>query len=158
MPPRKRRQGGSKGNQSRHSTETLLDLPLPALALIYQHGDDDTRQALFGVSTGCRDLVLREAKLIQLQLPSTIPTAARKCLARLLHRACTHSVWSLTLCLVFSEVQQQSSRLLADLLEPGIQQSGWTSVATVGLHVRKAEGRCRHDDRWLTCLAYNPLF
>jgi hypothetical protein len=141
MPPRKkRRKGDSKGSQSRHSTSLLPDLPLPALALIYQHCDDDSRKALLRVSAGCRDWVLREARSINLQLARTITTAARKPLARLLNRACTQSASSLTLCLDFTYTEHQGSRsrLLADLLKPGIQQSGWDSVGTLELYVRKA--------------------
>jgi hypothetical protein len=137
MPPRKkRRKGDSKGDQ--HSTSLLLDLPLPALALIYQHCDYDTRKALLGVSAGCWDWVMREAKAIKLQIPSTITAAARKLLARLLNRACSLSTCSLTLHLYLMEVEGQQSRLLADLLKPGIQQSGWLSVGTLYLHVRHA--------------------
>jgi hypothetical protein len=136
MPPRKRRKNGSsKGNQNRRSINLLLDLPLPALALIYHHCTVRSRNALLRVSTGCRDLVLREARSINLQLPSTITTAARKPLARLLNRACNLSAGSLMLCLDFSWMQ--GSKIgLADLLKAGIQQSGWSTVATLVLEVR----------------------
>jgi hypothetical protein len=136
MPPRKkRRKGDSKGDQ--HSTSLLTDLPLPALALIYQHCDDESRRALLGVSVGCWDWVLREARSISLELPTTVTTAARKPLARLLHRAGNVSACSLTLCLDCSMVEHQSSRsrLLADLLKPS-QQSGWASVSKLVLKVR----------------------
>jgi hypothetical protein len=136
MPPRRKRKAGSKGNQSRHSIN-LLDLPLPALALIYQHCDDAARKALLCVSAGCQEWVLREARSIKLVLPSTSTTATRKPLARLLNRACNASACSLTLCLDIRHVgDQQDSGLVADLLQPGIQQSGWASVAKLVLQVR----------------------
>jgi hypothetical protein len=120
----------------------LVDLPLPALALIYQHCDHASRKTLPRVSAGCRNWVLREARLIVLKLPSTTTTAARKPLARLLNGACTESTCSLTLWLDFSRLvgphKSSLNRLLADLLEPSIQQSGWASVATLVLTVRRA--------------------
>jgi hypothetical protein len=134
MPPRKRRKSGSKGDHSRHSIN-LLDLPLPALALIYQHCSTG-RKALLGVSAGCRDWVLREARSIVLRAPSTFQTATRKPLARLLNRACNTTACSLTLILNFREVEHQS-RLLADLLKHGSQQSGWASVTKLVLEVRE---------------------
>jgi hypothetical protein len=84
-------------------------------------------------------LVLSEVRSIKLK-PSIHTTAARKPLAQLLHRACTQSARSLTLCLDFTciEDQQGRNKLLADLLGPGIQQSGWASVATLVLQVEKA--------------------
>jgi hypothetical protein len=49
--------------------------------------------------------------------------------------------------------QSSNNRLLADLLKPGIQQSGWTSVAKLFLQVRKLLARCSSPgihDRLLT--------
>jgi hypothetical protein len=129
----------SKGSQSRHSTSLLLDLPLPALALIYQHCDDESRKALLRVSAGCRDWVLREARSISIELKPSIIAAARKPLARLLNRACTQSESGLSLCLHFGHHEGQTSKLLADLLKPGIQQSGWVSVAKLVLKVSCSE-------------------
>jgi hypothetical protein len=74
-----------------------------------------------------------------LKLPINCSTAARKPLARLLNRACTlGSTCSINLCLDFSSVEDQESRLLTDLLDAGIQQSGWASVSKLVLQVRKA--------------------
>jgi hypothetical protein len=136
MPPRKRRRRASKGNQSSHSA--LLDLPLPALALIHHHCNARARKALFAVSSGCFDWVLREARSIKLELPKTVTTAARKTLPRLLHRACSLSACSLKLSLDLTQPEGSKNGLLADLLEPGIQQSGWAGVANLVLEVRKA--------------------
>jgi hypothetical protein len=133
MPPRKKRKSGS---QSRRS---ILDLPLSALALIYKHCDAAARKALLAVSRGCRNWVLREARSIKLILPYNSTTAARKPFTRLLNRACSLSACRLKLCLDFRQVgHQQSRRLLADLLEAGIQQSGWASVTQLVLQVRTA--------------------
>jgi hypothetical protein len=141
MPPRNRRKNDSKGSQeSRHSICLLLDLPLPALAQIYQSCNQlATRKALLAVSRGCRDLVLREARGIQLT-PHCSTAAERKPVARLLNRACNLTAHRLELWLDLRLAghPQSRKRLLADLLEPGIQQSGWASVATLVLYVRKA--------------------
>jgi hypothetical protein len=128
-------QYSGKGNQNRHCMK-LLHLPLPALALIYHHCGCEGRKALLGVSAGCRDWVLRETRSIALKLPTV--TAARKPLARLLNRACNLADRSLGLCLDFRRGGHKKSRLLADLLEPGIQQYGWISVAKLVLKVRRA--------------------
>jgi hypothetical protein len=138
MPPRRRRKDDSKGSQSTHSS--LLDLPLPALSLIYKHCDVRARKALLRVSTGCWGWVVREVRSIDLHLPSTVTAAARKPLARLLHRACNQSACSLALRLNFRFVDWQknsNNTLMADLLKPGIEQSGWPSVAKLELWVRK---------------------
>jgi hypothetical protein len=134
MAPRKRRKYDRKGQQSRQSVNRLLDLPLPALALIYQHCDVLTRGALLRVSAGCRDVVLGEATSIKFR--ANQHQHKRRALARLLHRACNLAAGSLTLSLDLKMVDHGST-LLADLLQPGIQQSGWASVAKLVLRVRK---------------------
>jgi hypothetical protein len=124
-----------------HSISLLHDLPLPALAVIYQHCDGASRTALLRVSAGCLDWVLREARSIVLKVPNRYNTGARKPLARLLNRACTQSAGNLALCMDFSLAGNKKTtrnNQLSDLLEPGIQQSGWTSVATLVLEVRRA--------------------
>jgi hypothetical protein len=117
----------------------LLALPLPALALIYQHSDSASHTAILRASREGRDAVLREARSIKLQVRDGTP-AARKPLVRLLSRACeAASEGRLSLVLNafgFALEGEQSSELLADLLLPAHQAHGWKSVSKLELRVR----------------------
>jgi hypothetical protein len=141
MPPRKKkRAAGNTAVQgaATQSSSPLESLPLTALALIYQHSDASTRSALLRTSKWGRDLVLREAKTIRLTLGNSDTPGGRKPIVRHLNRACNAGEdGRMTLCMDARQVHAQTARnnLLKDLLALGIQQHGWTSVASLMLCV-----------------------
>jgi hypothetical protein len=120
-------------------------LPSPTEPLIYDSIGARGRNSLLAVSRWGRDVILREAQAIYLKLlPSDAEAGANlRPLARLLARACEAAeAGQLSLSLDASMAPpakgSKTSNVLAQLLDVGIKQSGWTTVAELKLRVSKA--------------------
>jgi hypothetical protein len=135
MPPRKKQRAAGK---TAKGSSLVADLPLTAGALIYEYCDAATRNSLLRVSKWGRDLVLREAKTINVRLGNSDTPAARKPLVRLLSRACSdRGDGRLTLSVhgLLGHNQEPQRNLLKDLLAGGTRHCRWTSVSTLKLCV-----------------------
>jgi hypothetical protein len=113
------------------------ELPLPALALIYQYCDAQSHKALLRVARWGRDTVLREASSLQLTLHHADTASTAHHLAALLSRACT-SAEPGQLCVKIQAAgvpkgRDASGLLSALVLRPGSDQGGWPSVRALHL-------------------------
>jgi hypothetical protein len=135
MAPRTRQRTSIAQRSSQGARAGLLDeLPQTAAAVIYQCLDARSRTSLAAVCRWARDLVLREARSLELQVHSS---AARKPLSRLLSRVCSAAQagrLSLTLQAHGFTINSKSN-VLSDLLAPAKQQGGWASVKELALKV-----------------------
>jgi hypothetical protein len=138
MAPSQERANSFQEQADKPVVVSLLELPLPALALIYQCSDAASHSAILGASREGRNAVLREARSVKLQLKDESTPAARRPLVRLLSRACyAAGDGRLSLVLDAMAVEKHHSwKLLPDLLLPAIQANGWTSVSCLELRVR----------------------
>jgi hypothetical protein len=120
---------------SRGSGAGLLEaLPDTAAAVIFQCLDARGLTSLVAVCRWARDLVLREARYVELQVHSKSP---RKPLIRLLNRVCLAALAGrLALSLeAHGFAINSKSNVLSDLLAPAKQQGGWASVKELALKV-----------------------
>jgi hypothetical protein len=101
---------------------SLLDLPLPALALVAEHSKPE--DPLLALSRGCRDAVLSQSKKISLKISSNESSSVAPT-ARLLSRACRTAAKGLHLDLDLTG----NEGILALLLQPAVeQQEAWPNV------------------------------
>jgi hypothetical protein len=138
MPPRKRRKPTrSKPEENNAQGPILLeDLPLVALALIYQHLDNETRKSVLRVSRWGRNLVLREVKAISLELQSRDKATASKPLVRLLGRAISTATPGLSLEVDAAGTWQQPfNGQLPAIVRQAAELPGWASIRELRLKV-----------------------
>jgi hypothetical protein len=108
---------------------SLLDLPLPALALVAEHSKTDgaSGHPLLGIARGCRDTVLYQFKKISLRKAYGTQSSDVAPAARLLNRACCTAQAGLHVDL---DLRGEHEDVLAQLLQPGLEQQegGWPNV------------------------------
>jgi hypothetical protein len=126
----------SSANQSTEDPETkatsLEFLPQPVAALIYSQLDAAGRRALLQVSRWARDVVLREARSISLQVFSRAP---RKPTLQLLETARTSGTVAKLSVAACNFNRNSKNKLFSDLFGPATQQAGWAFVKTLVLKV-----------------------
>jgi hypothetical protein len=134
MTPRTRQRSNIAQQSGQVDGVGLEELPQTAAAVIYECLDSRSRTSLASVSRWARDLVLREARSVELKLHSRAP---RKPLVRLLNRLCSAAqAGRLSLSLKARGFTIKSkSQALSDLLAPAKQQGGWASVKELAIKV-----------------------